>query len=139
MPTRGHLLVCVKKKSEVVVERARKERWYSKIPSPRLTSRRVRILWDLLACHLWIPNYAELTKPHTVSPKVPHLSAGQNRMEAIFKLLNSSAAWPPVRGVAPCHKKPFLLYVDEKQGESKRGADATFGDLGNPQAGHASA
>lgn len=77
-------------------------------------------------CRLWIPNYAELAKPLYEATKSTTPFSWTEQMETAFKTIKTALLSAPALGL-PDVTKPFLLYVDEKQGVAK--GDATFGTL----------
>ena len=99
------------------------QRWLSeaqkemvlKIPTPD-SPRRVReFLGSAGFCHLWIPNYVELAKPLYEATKSTTPFNWTERMETSFKTIKTALLSAPALGL-PDVTKPFLLYVDEKQG-----------------------
>ena len=87
-------------------------------PYPRLTSEGKRIFRVRWFCRLWIPNYAELAKPLYEATKSPTPFNWTERMETSFKTIKTALLSAPALGL-PDVTKPFLLYVDEKQGVAK--------------------
>ena len=89
-----------------------------KIPTPD-SPRRVReFLGSAGFCHLWIPNYAELAKPLYEATKSTTPFSWTEQMETAFKTIKTALLSAPTLGL-PDITKPFLLYVDEKQGVAK--------------------
>ena len=89
-----------------------------KIPTPD-SPRRVReFLRSSVFCRLWIPNYAELAKPLYEATKSTIFFGWTEQMETAFKTINTALLSAPALGL-PEVTKPFLLYVDEKQGVAK--------------------
>ena len=89
-----------------------------KIPTPD-SPRRVReFLGSAGFCRLWIPNYAELAKPLYEATKSTTPFSWTEQMEAAFKTIKTALLSAPALGL-PDVTKPFLLYVDEKQGVAK--------------------
>ena len=69
-------------------------------------------------CHLWIPNYVELAKPLYEATKSTTPFSWTERMETAFKTIKMALLSAPALEL-PDVTKPFLLYVDEKQGVAK--------------------
>ena len=89
-----------------------------KIPTPD-SPRRVReFLGSADFCHLLIPNYVELAKPLYEATKSTTPFSWTEQMEAAFKTIETALLSAPALGL-PDLTKPFLLYVDEKQGVAK--------------------
>ena len=89
-----------------------------KIPPPD-SPRRVReFLGSAGFCRLWIPNYAKLAKPLYEATKRTTPFSWTEQMETAFKTIKTALLSAPALGL-PDVTKPFLLYVDEKQGVAK--------------------
>ena len=88
-------------------------------PYPRFTSKGERILGGSAGfCRLWIPNYVELAKPLYEATKSATPFSWSEQMETAFKTIKTALLSAPALGL-PDVTKPFLLYVDEKQGVAK--------------------
>ena len=102
------------------------QRWLSearketvlKIPTPDSPRSVRKFLGSAGFCHLWIPNYAELAKPLYEATKSTTPFSWREQMEAAFKTIKTALLSAPALGL-PDIAKPFLLYVDEKQGVAK--------------------
>ena len=102
------------------------QRWLSearketvlKIPTPDSPRSVRKFLGSAGFCRLWNPNYAELAKPLYEATKSTTPFSWREQMDAAFKTTKTALLSAPTLGL-PDVTKPFLLYVDEKQGVAK--------------------